>query len=154
FEELAALASRYEAEIEAAHIVDRAALLRLATWAWRRPHHAALRGAPLLLLDVPIASRRARDFVSALLQPASSALVTVAAGDDLTKKALLACGAQEERSPTNGKGGALARLRHRLFTDETLEEAGEDESVRLFSAPGEARECVEIARKTLAAARS
>ena len=154
-EELAELATRCEKEIERAHIADRSALLRLATWAWRRPHHAALRNAPLLLLDVPIASARARDLVKALLQAAPSALATVPAEDVATRKALLSCGAVADasRPPRESGTNALARLRQHLFSEETVEAASEDESVRFFSAPGEARECVEIARRALDAAR-
>ncbi|MFN8178056.1 MAG: PD-(D/E)XK nuclease family protein [bacterium] len=154
FAELAALATGYEKEIEGARIADRSALLRLATWAWRRPHHAALRGAPLLLLDVPIASRRARDFVKGLLAGAPSALATAATGDAATKAALLACGATHESAPAEGAGHSLARLRRHLFSEETPEPEEEDESVRFFSAPGEARECVEIARKAFDVART
>lgn len=154
-QELSELATRCESEIERAHIADRSALLRLATWAWRRPHHAALRNAPLLLLDVPVASPRARDLVKALLQAAPRALATVPAEDVATRNALLACGAIAAPAPADSDRGtnALARLRRHLFSEETAEKASEDASVRFFSAPGESRECVEIARRALDAAR-
>ncbi len=151
YAELAELASRYGREVERARIADRATLLRLATWAWRRPHHAALRSAPLLLLDVPVTSRRARDFVKGLLAGAPEALCTVPAGDAETKRSLLACGATADARAEEEGTDALARLRRYLFEPDPPA-ADADPSVRLFSAPGEARECVEIARKVLAAA--
>ena len=156
FMELAELAARYEREVERAHIADRAVLLRLATWAWRRPHHAALRAAPLLLLDVPVTSRRAREFVKGLLAGAPEALCTVPTGDVETRRALEACGAAVEPAKPRGATAApadtpdaLARLRRHLFSSDTAAEAEPDDTVRLFSAPGESRECVEIARSIL-----
>ncbi len=151
YAELAELASRYEREVERARIADRSALLRLATWAWRRPHHAALRAAPLLLLDVPVTSWRARDFVKGLLAGAPAALCTVPAGDAETKRSLIACGAAADARAEEEGANALARLRRYLFQPDPPA-ADADPSVRLFSAPGEARECVEIARKVLEAA--
>lgn len=151
YAELAELAARYEREVERARIADRSALLRLATWAWRRPHHAALRAAPLLLLDVPVTSRRAREFVKGLLAGAPAALCTVPTGDAETRRALVACGAAADARAEEAGADALARLRRYLFEPDPPA-ADADASVRLFSAPGEARECVEIARKVLAAA--
>ncbi len=153
FTELAELTSLYEREIERAHIADRAMLLRLATWAWRRPHHAALRNAALLLLDVPVSSRRQRDFLKGLLQSCPQALVTIPGEDMGARRAFLAAGAVAEPRATPASSSALARLRRHLFSTETPPRSDPDESVRFLSAPGESRECVEIARGVLAAAR-
>jgi RecB family exonuclease len=157
FEELAEIASVAEREMERARIADRSALLRLATWAWRRPHHAALRAAPIVLLDVPVASRRLRELVQALLQGAPRGLALVPAGDVETRRALVACGAAPDpprRAPSPASPpDALARLRRHLFSPENPPPADADPAVRFLSAPGEARECVEIARDVLAAAR-
>jgi CRISPR/Cas system-associated exonuclease Cas4 (RecB family) len=153
FGELAELTALYEREIERAHIADRATLLRLATWAWRRPHHAALRNAPLLLLDVPATSRRLNEFLKGLLQSCPRALVTIPAEDHAARRAFLAGGAVAEPVPPSAEADALVRLRRHLFSPEAPPEAEPDASVRFFSAPGESRECVEIARGILAAAR-
>src|SRR5205085_637645 len=48
---------------------------------------------------------------------------------------------------------SLTRLRTYLFADAQPPSADDDELVRFFSAPGEGRECVEIARRVLEEAR-
>ena len=52
------------------------------------------------------------------------------------------------------EGGSLLRLQRHLFNDiSSAPEAQLDDQVVIFSAPGESRECVEIARRVLALAR-
>jgi ATP-dependent helicase/nuclease subunit B len=52
------------------------------------------------------------------------------------------------------KKSTLERLQRRLFNDySTVSQAAPDGEVEVFSAPGESRECVEIARRVLAFAR-
>jgi CRISPR/Cas system-associated exonuclease Cas4 (RecB family) len=158
FADLAALADRFETEIEQARIADRAKLLKLATWAWRRPQHASLRAAPLLLLDLPVSASLAAELLRVMGDSAPAALATVPAGDVRTRRALErmgakavpAAGEEADAGPGDAPAGApvdaLQRLRRWLFQEETPPPSGEDDSVRFFSAPGEARECVEIAR--------
>jgi ATP-dependent helicase/nuclease subunit B len=57
---------------------------------------------------------------------------------------------------TKDQGGAtLERLQRQLFKDHTtVSQAPPDDAVEVFSAPGESRECVEIARRVLALARN
>jgi len=50
-------------------------------------------------------------------------------------------------------GGSLARLQRRLFKESSSSPDPADDQVQIFSAPGEGRECVEIARRVLALAR-
>lgn len=156
--ELTALANAFEKEIESARIADHSALLRLATWAWRRPHWATLRKAPILLLDLPIATRREREFVDALVRSSPSVLATIPAGDHDAREALRAAGGEEWDGPggngtpdTADAGGThLNRLGRWLFSDEDPPEApADDDTVRFLSAPGEGRECVEIVRRIL-----
>ncbi|HMB67675.1 MAG TPA: hypothetical protein VKU85_00135, partial [bacterium] len=156
FADLAALADRFETEIEQARIADRAKLLKLATWAWRRPQHASLRAAPLLLLDLPVQSHLAAELLKVLGDSAPAALATVPAGDDRTRRALEKLGARARPAADGGKAAgpddeddrkyALTRLRRWLFQEDTPPPSDPDETVRFFSAPGEARECVEVAR--------
>ena len=63
------------------------------------------------------------------------------------------CGGSRRAEGTDSSS-ALRRLQENLFVDTVAAAAPLDESVRFFSAPGEARECVEIARRVLEAARS
>ena len=52
-------------------------------------------------------------------------------------------------SPTGKAPTALRRLQQHLFAEAMPPAGGQDDSVVLFSAPGEGREAVEIARRLL-----
>jgi RecB family exonuclease len=56
-------------------------------------------------------------------------------------------------TPIVGDDTALVRLQTHLFSEDTPDERGPDGSVDVLSAPGENRECVEIARRILEHAR-
>ena len=150
--DLAALAGGYERQLAAAGLADAAELLRTAAT-------AALAGeslppGPVLLLDVAVNDDATRALVAALAVRAPRLLATVPAGDRRTLETLRRLpGARfQEQVPQDGPG-ALARMRRYLFTadappppPEPSAEAGE---VVFFSAPGEGRECLEIARAVL-----
>ena len=150
--DLAALAGRYDRQLAEAGLADAAELLRTAAT-------AALGGAPLppgplLLLDVAVADDATRALVAALAARAERLLVTVPAGDRRTLETLrqLPGARVQEPAPADGPG-ALARMRRYLFTTDAppagpAASAAEGEVV-FFSAPGEGRECVEIARAIL-----
>lgn len=152
--ELARLLAAYEAELEATKLADRARTLELATAAARdRTDLGAL-----LLVDVPLRSRAERDLVEALASRAPAALAVVPAGDDRAlalTTAALGVATHEEHAPGAGDG-PLARLWAGLFgADASDGPPVPDDAVTVLSAPGESRECVEIARIVLAeAARS
>jgi hypothetical protein len=152
--DLAELADLFEKESARTKTADRAALLKLATWAWHRPQHVRLRAAPLLLLDLSVSGRLEEGFLAPLLA-AGGALATVPAGDVRSLDAFRRLGAVEERADRRASSDdtALDRLRSWIFEEEDEPPAGaRDASVRFLSAPGEARECVEIARHVLAEA--
>jgi ATP-dependent helicase/nuclease subunit B len=110
-------------------------------------------GLPLLLLDLPIASAAEEALVAALVRRAPSVLATVPAGDARSRAALervLGCDAGvRTESP---QAGSLGRLQRHLFEDSAPAPAPLDDRVRLAAWPGEARECVEIARAVQAEA--
>jgi CRISPR/Cas system-associated exonuclease Cas4 (RecB family) len=149
--DLAALLSRVEAELARVGVDDRAALFRLAADACRA---GQVRWAqlPILLLDVPLDSRAEQEFAAALIARSPDVLATVPDGDVFAHDALVALGGTVEvremsdfRLPTSD----LNCLRRYVFhTDRppVRERAGD---VRLFSAPGEGREAVEIVRRVL-----
>ena len=149
--DLAALLSRVEAELARVGVDDRAALFRLAADACRA---GQVRWAqlPILLLDVPLDSRAEQEFAAALIARSPDVLATVPDGDVFAHDALVALGGTVEaremsdfRLPTSD----LNCLRRYVFhTDRppVRERAGD---VRLFSAPGEGREAVEIVRRAL-----
>ena len=126
-----------------------------------------LQAEGLLLLDVPIDSAVEFAFVRALLgfhesgtghavpsteHSALSTLITVPFGDIATMERLRSLGLERELLEQTGDSDLVA-LRRYLFARSqppVREPAGD---VRFFSAPGEGRECVEIARRIVQEAR-
>jgi ATP-dependent helicase/nuclease subunit B len=145
-DQLAVLLAGYEAGLEEAGVADRAALFAAACAAIVAPAPDPLVGLPLLLLDVPSDSRAERALLDALLQRAGDSLILQPSGDlD-----------DADAPPTVASDGArsLERLQAFLFSRTDPPPAAADDSVRLFSAPGEGREAVEIARAIVAEARA
>ena len=153
--DVAELARRFEAQLDAGKIADRSALMGIAARAAAADAHDPLRRAPIVLLDVPIGGPAERDFVAALVAISPSVLATVPAGDDATSEALRALGAGQ--APADGATAPdsdLARVREFLFAAAAPPERPARGDVRFFSAPGEGREAVEIARRILDEARA
>lgn len=160
-DEIAALLAAYETHLDAARLADRAALLRAATAALTGPDRDPLVGLPLLLLDVPLTSRVEIELAHALAAAAAPVLVTIPDGDEAERHwAAVASNAPHDTSadPSPAPAAAtpqtsLARLQAHLFADDEPPPAAPDGTVQIFSAPGEGREAVEIARRILALAR-
>ena len=118
---------------------------------------------PTLLLDVPVTSEAEFAFVDALAAAAPGILATVPAADQPTLGRIRDAlhwelenldGAPKTEDHV-ATAGTLARLQRQLFKDNTtVSQAPPDNEVQVFSAPGESRECVEIARRVLALARN
>ena len=171
------LLSRFQDALRAGGLADRAALFELAAAAVSDVAPAPLAGLPIVLLDVSILSPAEQAFVEALVVRAPSSLVTVPAGDERTLRALAALDIQPaaarapasgERSSRTARGratpgevtdgargaaSALAHLRAYLFSETAPDEPAPAGEAVFFSAPGEGREAVEIARRLLEAAR-
>ncbi len=144
---LAAILERFEHELAAASLIDRAGLIRLAiAAAAARPRFL---GLPTLILDVPVVSALERDLIAALAAHAPSLLATVACGDFRTQRHLeqaLAVEAEElPRAPDEARC-SLHLLQQHLFENSGPARCALDDSVTIFSAPGESRECVELVR--------
>jgi ATP-dependent helicase/nuclease subunit B len=149
--DVAELARRFEALLDEGKVADRAALLGIAT---RALEGEPLRRMPMVLLDVSLDGPVERAFVEALTRESPAALVTVAAGDDATLDTLRSLGASPMDEERRHDGGELARARDFLFAA-TVPPPGEAHGdVLFFSAPGEGRETVEIARRILDEARA
>ncbi len=155
--DLARVYAAYEAELEGARLADRAAVLHLAVARAKETAGAgagtaeALLGLPTLLLDVAVGSTLERELVAALALRSEDLLATCPRGDERSRALLEgALGVTAEELPVPGSG-ALARLQEGLFREQTAAGASSDE-VTILSAPGESRECVEIARRILAEA--
>ncbi len=140
--DLAGLLVELSRELDHSRLADRAHLLQAAAEV-ARGHHP-LTGKPLLLLDVPVMETLEVELVRALAAKTEDLLVTVPAGDDRTLHAFkdLAQPRTERAAPKT----PLERLQAGLFS-EIAEAAGTKDGVVVFSAPGESRECVEIARR-------
>ncbi len=154
--DVAELARRFETQLEDGKIVDRATLLKLATRAATEGGLELLHRVPMVLLDVPIGGPAEQDFVEAVTAGSPAALVTVAAGDDATLDALRALGARDGSAGQADDSGEadLSRVRAFLFSPGAPPLRAERGDVLFFSAPGEGRETVEIARRILNEARA
>lgn len=113
-------------------------------------------GIPLVVVDPPCASRLETMLLAAVIGRASRALVVGPVGDaGLETLASLLGGALDRLEGDAGRPATLSRAQRLLFvpTDAPApEDAVDDGSVSLFSAPGEGRECVEVARRLVDAA--
>jgi hypothetical protein len=149
------LLSAYEAELEELALADWPQILALAAEAVLTHR---LSGLPLLILDVPIANEAELAFLRALATRAPEILATVPAADKQTlakmRNDLLWQIEDLDLEATPIPDHALRRLQRNLFNEGvTPAVTGPATSVQILSAPGEGRECVEIARRTLALAR-
>ena len=148
-EDIGRLLARVEAELARVGVDDRAALFRRAAAAVR---DGLVRWAslPILLLDVPLDSHADAGFVEALAGRAPDVLATVPDGDAVTESVLVRLGAGIERRPDDAREGTdLFHLRRHVFLSEPPPARTCVGDVRLFSAPGEGREAVEIVRRIL-----
>ena len=141
--DLGALLQRAVDEREKAGAVDYATMLATAT--------AEIVAAPVrfaehtvVLLDVAITSSTDEAFVRTLVAASRAAIVTIPQGDSRT---LAAFGSTPALQHPNT--AALAQLQTHLFATEPPAAAAADDTVTLFSAPGEGREAVEIARRLM-----
>jgi hypothetical protein len=151
--ELARLLEIVEAQLDRAAVDDRAALFGRAAEAVAA---GQLRWAtcPMVLLDLPLDSRAEQAFVGALGAQAVEVLATAPAGDEFAEAALIALGAKVEVVPDTAAAITdLANLRRYVFTHDRPAARRREGDVRLFSAPGEGRESVEIVRRVLDEAR-
>jgi ATP-dependent helicase/nuclease subunit B len=152
--DLADLLARFTAALDSTRTADRAELLRTAARIIRSHPSSFPAALPLLLLDVEILSPAEEDLARALADAAPSGLATVPAGDQLSSEALRRIGARPRKTTAAASdGSSLERLRRYLFSGETAPLAELDGGVRFFSAPGEGREAIEIARYVLDEAR-
>jgi CRISPR/Cas system-associated exonuclease Cas4 (RecB family) len=143
------LLARVEAQMDLAAVNDRAALFHLAADACSA-REMRWAGLPIVFLDIPLDSRAERAFAAALVARAPDALATVPQGDEFAREAWAGLGATVEAVPDPAAGTSdLACLRRYVFTLDRPPKRERSGDVRLFSAPGEGREAVEIVRRLL-----
>jgi ATP-dependent helicase/nuclease subunit B len=147
--DLADLLSRVDASFAAAASADRAGLFRAAARAAAERPVADV----VILLDLPLEFAAERELVAAVAASAGSTLATVPSGDRDSIAFLTSIGGSVEECRADGDGD-LAYLRRFLFNSDALPvERALDGTLSFFSAPGEGRESVEIARRLMLEAR-
>jgi ATP-dependent helicase/nuclease subunit B len=152
--DVSSLLAAIDGQLVAAHLVDMASVMRTAASALR-DNEVSLASAPVLLLDVAIHSKAEYELVEALVTRTPKALVTVPAEDEKSVAAVeMLPGAAESIEQCATEASPLGRLRQYLFSEVKPPSGKRDDQVRMFSAPGEGRECIEIARRILEEARN
>ena len=145
--DLARLLEAFEDQFAAAAATGRAELFNAA-----REGVSAAPRLPLLLLDVPLESTIEFELARELIQVAPEVLITVPFGDLATLGFLKTLARSVDIFQPAGETDLVA-LRRSLFSTRQPPERAARGDVQLFSAPGEGRECVEIARRVLDEAR-
>jgi CRISPR/Cas system-associated exonuclease Cas4 (RecB family) len=145
--DLALLLERVDTLLNEAGASDRASLFETATRALGSPL-TGWPAMPLLLLDVPFESEIEAQFLWALVQQSPQAVITVPAGDTSAASQLEKHGVRLQVTEEAGQND-LTQLAHYLFSKEPPPERTRTGELVWFSAPGEGRECVEIARRIL-----
>ena len=144
--DLSALLARATEERQKAQAADYASMLATATGELRA-NPAVLAGKTVVLVDVSTTSAAETAFVQAVIDAARANLVTIPSHDAHTLAALKVT--RPAPAPEDTASTALSRLQRHLFEDEAPPPGTQDDSVQLFSAPGEGREAVEIVRRLL-----
>jgi len=144
---LAPFLETIERELADSGLVDRAEIFNIAIRIIReQPGWPG--GLPVLLLDLPLSDVLEQRLVTVLLARASGAMATAAEGDRTAIEAHTAVlGTAPTRPGIEEPASSLANLQRHLFEDSAPTARSLDASVSLASWPGEARECVEIARR-------
>jgi CRISPR/Cas system-associated exonuclease Cas4 (RecB family) len=136
----------FEQALAHAKLVDRAQVFALATEAV-----ASSPALPTFFIDVPVAPGAEATFVAALSRHAPRVLATAPAEDTVSITEWSALfGPPRVLEPAGHD--ALSALQRHLFTADAPAQPHTLED--FFSAPGEARECVEVARRIVALARA
>lgn len=147
---LGAVYDATEAALVDAALVDAPRIFELATGALEAGDGDVSASAHLVLLDLDVGGRAETAFVAALAGRTRAVVATVPRGDGPATAALAsALGVAAEPRPP---AGPLAALAARLFEPEDETPAAPSDALRVLSAPGEAREAVELARVLVAEA--
>jgi hypothetical protein len=163
--EVLSLLQAYESQLAEAGLGDWADVLTFATEVIISGDvKQRLTDLPILLLDAPVASRAELDFIRSASLRTRDFLATAPTADERTVAHLrdelgldvvdLDALSNTESDPGTSSIGSLSSLQRHLFNESsTTGVAQPNGEVLVFSAPGESRECVEIARRMVALAR-
>jgi CRISPR/Cas system-associated exonuclease Cas4 (RecB family) len=144
----AALLQGFDEQMKEAALADRTMLFQAALEEVKAGAEFAKH--PLLFLDVPIYSAIEKAFIVELTAASKDVLFACPASDLHTLENLKAIPSIEEiLRVTRPENSSLAHLQSFLFTDSVPTKGKSDDKIVFFSAPGEEREAVEIARRIL-----
>jgi len=149
--DLQVLLQLYQQHLESSGIADHADVLYSAARSVRENQEVSR--SLLVLVDVPISSRAEEALVVELVRHAKRSFASVPMGDTRAERALAKLESERVAPMADEPSSALARLCRFIFATEEVLPAKSTDDVAFFSAPGERRECVEIARRILAEAR-
>ncbi len=153
--DLERLLSAYEEELRTQQLADQTMIFQFAIDAAEKARSHRLLGGPLLLLDLAPRTSIEGRFLDRLIQAAPEVLATLCIRDQEGTTRLqkaLQCDATDLDDRPKDEGTephltSLDRARRFVFSVQTAEPRDCDETLEFFSAPGEARECIEIARR-------
>jgi ATP-dependent helicase/nuclease subunit B len=143
--DLGALLAEYRIQLASAKLADATDVFTIAAES-AKAESIGISALPLLLLDVPITSWAERQFIAAWMGNKRDVFATVVHGDSRTMSALLDLGAEHSTGAAR-TSTSLDRLQSFVFGSALESSYPEDGMVQYFSAPGEGRECIEIARR-------
>ena len=147
--DLGLLLELYEAELGTRHLADQETRFSTATDIAARSGHAFC-GLSMVLLDVPLESQAAGEFIATMASKSPAVLVAAQSAVAGDWEQLL--GTPSRGMPTAVVSGLTSAQNH-LFSRDIIAARPSDASCCLFSAPGPALEAVEIARALRDAAR-
>jgi ATP-dependent helicase/nuclease subunit B len=147
--DLSRLVGEADEELREARVADRARLFEAATQGVASEPFLA---NPLVLLDLELGAPVEEAFAMALVKAASGVLATVPSQDEAAQRLWVEAGAAID-TVAPPRDTDLGSIQAFLFSDETPPRRQSDHTFEFFSAPGEGRECVEIARRVLREAR-
>src|SRR5690349_4029375 len=147
--DLERLVAEAEQELVDARVADRARLFEAAR---QGVGEEAFLAAPLILLDLDLGAPVEEAFALELARVSSGVLATAPPHDEAAVRVWRAAGAALDTSVASGSTD-LDSIHTHLFSEVSPPQRASDGSFEFFSAPGEGRECVEIARRILIEAR-
>jgi ATP-dependent helicase/nuclease subunit B len=150
-QDLGALISEYEAQLTSGDLADMIEVFGIATQVIEASAEKSM--PPIVLLDVPVQSQAEVKLIAGLASKSVDVLATAVDGDSKTVAAFRKLAADYQVGPAR-VSTSLDRLQNFVFGSTPDSSYAEDKHVEFFSAPGEGRECVEIARRIQDAARS
>ena len=150
--DLGALFAEYLAFLTDNGFATRSEVVRAAKLAVEDGKHPLV-GLPLLIYDFPLHTRTDNDLIRALSATASTTFASIPAGDTRSLLRLQSALDVVATRPEQPVTSAVERIQEALFEAE-LPASDYAGGPTVISAPGENRECVEIARRILQEARS